>query len=40
MSTQSADENGVEKINEQPESQIDLLSYHEQHAGRHVVDPQ
>ncbi|KIM76220.1 hypothetical protein PILCRDRAFT_826583 [Piloderma croceum F 1598] len=38
MSVHSA--NGVEKISDQSGSEIDLLSFHEQHAGRLVVDPE
>jgi hypothetical protein len=39
MSVHSADKDGVEKISDQSGSEIDLLSFHEQHAGRLVVDP-
>jgi hypothetical protein len=34
------DKNGIEKIGDQLGSETDLLSFHEQHAGRLVVDPE
>jgi hypothetical protein len=40
MSVISSDKNEIDKIDEDSESQIDLLSFHERHAGRLVVDPQ
>jgi hypothetical protein len=40
MSVHSTDKNGVEKVNDRLESNVDLLSFHEKHAGRLVVDPE
>ena len=39
MSIHSIDKNGVEKNIDQLVSEIDLLSFHELHAGRLVIDP-
>jgi len=39
MSIHSTEKNGIKEISDQPGSEIDLLSFHEQHAGRLVVDP-
>jgi hypothetical protein len=39
MSIHSTDKDGVEKNFDQMVSEIDLLSFHELHAGRLVVDP-
>ena len=39
MSLHSSDKYGIDKIN-QSGSPIDLYSFHEQHAGRLVVDPE
>ena len=39
MSVHSVEKDGIEKISDQPGSEIDLLSFHEQNAGRLVIDP-
>lgn len=39
MSIHSTEKDGIKEISDQPGSEIDLLSFHEQHAGRLVVDP-
>ena len=36
MSVHSTEKNGID---DQPGSEMDLLSFHEQHAGRLVIDP-
>jgi hypothetical protein len=40
MSVHSTEKNEVEKISDKSGSQIDLLSFHEQHAGRLVIEPE
>src|ERR1700683_5094598 len=39
MSVHSTEKNVIEEMSDEPGSEIDLLSFHEQHAGRLVVDP-
>lgn len=39
MSVHSAEKNGIEEISDQLGPEVDLLSFHEQHAGRLVIDP-
>jgi len=40
MSLHSTDKTEVEKTSDDSESEIDLYSFHEQRAGRLVIDPE